>query len=256
MAESGQRLPRAFYALILLLTLLLASCSSGGSSASRATQTPSGDPAVVRWIQQNAHRLTTVDPSAAATDLGMLPRVVGNASVVGLGEETHGTHELIDIKARLTEYLIEHLGFTTFVMENDWGSSRLLNAYIHGGSGDLPTIMSQSLFPSWDTQEYEALFAWMRAYNADPSHPNAIQFLGMDLQDVSQSDFDAVQQYVQQVDPGQAPSVQSLYAPIISSGLPHPYPKYTPLNAATKQQYQTQAQNVYDLLQWTCSQDT
>jgi erythromycin esterase len=204
---------------------------------------------VVRWLQQNAYRLTTVDPSAAATDLGMLPRVIGNASVVGLGEETHGTHELIDIKARLTEYLIGHLGFTTFVMENDWGSSRLLDQYIHGGSGNLSTVMSQSLFGSWQTQEYEALFAWMRAYNSDPSHPNAIQFLGMDCQAVSQSDFDAVQQYVQQVDAALGSTVQSLFAPIISSSLPYPYGKYTSLDAATKQQYQTQAQTVYDLLQ-------
>jgi erythromycin esterase-like protein len=114
---------------------------------------------------------------------------------------------------------------------------------------DLVAIMSQSLFGSWQTQEYEAFFAWLRAYNANPANTTKVHFYGMDIQAVSQSDFDAVQQYIQQVAPQQVSVVQSLYAPIIASSLPYPYRTYVALNAATKQQYQTQAQRVYDLLQ-------
>jgi erythromycin esterase len=168
---------------------------------------------------------------------------------VGLGEETHGTHEFIQGKARLAEYLIAHLGFTTFVMENNWGASRLIDAYINGGPGDSDSVMRAGLFASWWTQEYRALLEWMRAYNADPAHASKIHFLGMDIQGVSQSDFDAVEQYVHQVAPERVAEVQSLYAPIIASSLPSPYPGYVTLDAATKQQFQDQAQQVYDLLQ-------
>jgi erythromycin esterase len=232
--------------LLLASALSLASCSSG--SASTPHQTPSGTDAVVRWIQQHAVPLRSADPGGSDGDLAALPQMVGQASLVGLGEETHGTHEFIEVKARLAEYLIGNLGFTTFVMENNWGSTQLLDAYINGGAGDISTIMAQGLFGSWQTREYQALFEWLRAYNANPAHSTKVHFLGMDCQDVSQSDFDAVSQYIQQVDPQQASTVQALYGPIITNAIQHPA-IYDGLSAATKRQYQTQAQRVYDLVQ-------
>jgi erythromycin esterase len=226
---------------VLLLTLGLTLASCGATTSQTAAPTTSTDP-VVRWIQQHALRLRTVEPGGSDADLAPLSQLVGSANLVGLGEETHGTHEVIDVKARLAEYLISHLGFTTLVMENDWGSSQLLDAYINGGAGTLTDVMQQSLFGSWQTHEYEALFAWLRAWNADPAHTTKVQFLGMDIQAVSQSDFDDVTQYLQQVDPQQVAAVQALYAPIMASSLPSPYPAYYSLDAATQQQYQTQAQ--------------
>ena len=237
---------RLFWYLSLSLALILVSC------AQTVPPTPShahGSAQVVRWIQQHAIPLRTVNPGGSDADLAPFKQIVGHASTVGLGEETHGTHEFIELKARLTEYLISTMGFTTFLMENDWGSSHLLDAYINGGSGDITQVMSQSLFGSWQTQEYLALFEWMRAYNANPVHPTKIHFLGMDCQGVSQSDFDAVEQFVHQVAPQQETSIQNLYNPIISSSLPSAYTTYVSLNASTKQQYQNQAQQVYDFLQ-------
>jgi erythromycin esterase len=233
--------PIARFATCLLLlagALALASCSSG--TALMRQQTPGGTDAVVRWIQQHAVPLRTVDPGGSDGDLAALSQMVGQASL--------GTHEFIEMKARLAEYLIGNLGFTTFAMENNWGSSQLLDAYINGGAGDITSTMAQGLFGSWQTREYQALFEWLRAYNADPAHTTKVHFLGMDCQGVSQSDFDAVSQFVQQVDPQHASMVQALYAPIMANALQHPA-TYDGLDAATKQQYQTQAQRVYDLLQ-------
>lgn len=241
-----RRVARAF--LLAMGVLTLAACSLGLGGAPAHPQTRSADP-VVRWIQQNAIPLQSVDLDASATDLAAMPRIIGRASLVGLGEETHGTHEFIAVKARLAKYLIANLGFTTFVMENNWGTSRLLDAYINGGIGITTSVMYQSLFGSWLTQEYQALFEWMRAYNANPAHTPKIHFLGMDCQGVSQSDFEAVEQYVQQVAPQQVAFVQSLYRPIIAESLPNPYATYVPLDAATKQQFQTQAQRAYEQLQ-------
>jgi erythromycin esterase len=173
---------------------------------------------------------------------------VGTASIVGLGEETHGTHEFIEMKARLVEFLISNMGFTTLVMENDWGSSQLLDSYINGGPGNLKLIMTQALAGSWQTQEYEQLFTWLRAYNTNPAHPSKIHFRGMDLQGFDQNDFDIVENYVQQVDPKQSPLVNNLYKPLLANGIDAwAYSYY--LDGATKQQYQVQALQVYDLLQ-------
>lgn len=231
--------------LLLFVAMVLIACTQ---AAPAQTHTPSSD-LVIRWIKQNAIPLRTTDPGGSDADLLSLKQIVGNASIVGLGEETHGTHEFIDIKARLAEFLISNMGFTTFIMENNWGSSQLVDAYINGGTGDITGIVSQSLFGSWQTQEYRTLLEWMRAYNANPAHTTKIHFLGMDCQGLSQSDFDAVETYVQTIDPRQIAHVKDLYTSIISNGALAPYGTYTQLDASTKQQYQNQSQQVYDLLQ-------
>jgi erythromycin esterase len=228
-----------------LSALALAACSSAQPARQNSL---SSDP-VVRWIQQHAIPLRTVAPGGSDSDLAPLEQLVGQASIVGLGEETHGTHEFFDLKARLAEFLISHMSFTTFIMENNWGTSQRIDAYINGGPGNIGAVMQANLFGSWQTQEYRGLLEWMRAYNADLAHATKIHFLGMDIQAVRQSDFDAVEQYMQKVDPQQATQVQNLYAPIIADSLPNPYPTYEQLEASVKQQYQDQAQQVYDLLQ-------
>ena len=212
----------AYYCLIVLLSisLILVGCSQ----ASSPTNThPVGANLVTTWIGHTALPLKTVEPGGSDADLLPLESLVGNASIIGLGEETHGTHEFFAMKARLAEFLISHLGFRTFIMENNWGPSRLVDAYINGGSETIGDVMQQSLFPMWQTQEYRDLLEWMRAYNTSPTHITKIHFFGMDMQQVSQGDFDAVSTYVHLVDPQHIGLVQQLTSP-------------------------SQAQQVYDLL--------
>src|SRR5258708_3519297 len=229
-----------------LIVLLSVSFALIGCTAAN-TRIASVGP-VTTWIQQNAIPLKTVEPGGSDADLQPLQSLVGNASIVGLGEETHGTHEFFTMKARLVEFLVSRMGFTTFIMENNWGTSRLIDAYINGGQGNVEDVMRMSLFFSWQTQEYRDMLEWMRAYNTDATHTTKIHFVGMDCQGVSQGDFDEVENYVRAVDPQQAAHIQNLYADIIARGIAGRYTIYPQLAAETKQQYQDQAQQVYDLL--------
>lgn len=228
--------------VVLSASLLLTSCIQIGSPAHASTSDP-----VVSWLRRHADRLTTVEPGVPDADLQPLIGMVGNADIVGLGEATHGSHEIIDMKARLTEFLVTHLHFTTFVMENDWGYSQQVDAYINGGTQSLADTMSGGLYDSWQTEEYGDLLTWMRAYNADPAHTVKLHFYGMDIQEVAQDDFDAVEGYVGSVDATQLAQVQQLYAGIIANSLPYAR-RYSQLSAQTQQQYQHQAQQAYDLL--------
>jgi erythromycin esterase len=233
--------------ILLSISLILIGCSQTGPAVN--THSASTGP-VITWIRQNAIPLKTVEPGSSDADLEPLARIVGNASMVGLGEETHGTHEFFAMKSRIAEFLIAHLGFTTFVMENNWGMSRLVDAYINGGQIPLENVMQQGLFGSWQTQEYRNMLEWMRAYNADPTHATKLHFMGMDIQGVSQGDFNAVENYVDMVDRPQAAPIQTLYAGIVANGVPLPsgYVGYYSLPASTKQRYNDQAQQVSDLL--------
>lgn len=238
-------LRRICFLLLSLSAMMLVACRQSALPAHGQTITT--DP-VVHWIHQNALPLRTTNPGGSDADLAPLKRIAANASIVGLGEETHGTHEFITMKARLAEFLISEMGFTTFVMENGWGNSKLVDAYINGGPGDVTDIMSQSLYGSWQTREYQDLLEWMRAYNANPAHTAKIHFLGMDIQDVNQNDFAAVESYLRKVDPGQVASVRELYAPLLAISGPDAYDTLAQVSASDKQLYQNQAQQVYNLL--------
>src|SRR5690348_14073298 len=118
MFAGTSRSHRIIFLLALPLALILVACTQPAPPA--PTHPLSSDP-VVRWIQQHAIPLHTVNPGGSDADLAPLKQIVGHTSVIGLGEETHGTHEFIEIKARLAEFLISNMDFTTFVMENNWG---------------------------------------------------------------------------------------------------------------------------------------
>ncbi len=210
--------PSCLLSVLLCTSFMLISCSL--TSVPTTHPSLSDADSVTTWIRHNAIPLKASDAARPDTDLLPLEQLVGNASMVGLGEETHGTHEFFTMKARLTEFLITHMGFTTFIMENNWGMSQLIDDYINGGQEPIEQVMKGGLFRSWQTEEYRSMLEWMRAYNAAPTHNAKIHFLGMDCQGVSQSDFDVVENYLRTVDPPQVASVHTLYADIVTNSLP------------------------------------
>jgi erythromycin esterase len=230
--------------VFLGLGLLLASCNTASSGPQ-----PVGP--IETWIHQHAVPLTRVEPGAPENDLRPFQSIAGQAAIVGLGEATHGTHEFFAVKARLLEYLVGHLGFTTFAMENGWDESRPLDSYLLTGQGDAQALLRQNSYGAWQTREVLDLLTWLRAYNAAPSHPAQVHFVGIDSWNITQAAFDDVVRYVQSVDPPQAPQVQALYTgirPPTTTPTFVDYDGFSRLPQATKQQDEDNAQQVYDWL--------
>jgi erythromycin esterase len=220
---------------ILCLSLMLAGCSQPQLNQSPATIDPT------TWLKQNAIPLKTTDPGGSYADLHALPNVVGNASVVGLGEETHGTHEFVDMKVRIIEYLVTHQHFTALVMENPWARSKMVDDYINGGDETPLDLMNKDdLRATWDTEEFINLLQWMRTYNADPSHTTKLHFYGMDCVAETKADFNAVTDYISGLDPANGKTVQAIYTRIATTANQ---------DFQSLPQYQTQAQQVVILLQ-------
>ncbi|GLV60529.1 succinoglycan biosynthesis protein [Dictyobacter sp. S3.2.2.5] len=215
------------YSLLLMILLCFTGVIAGCAQASAPDNQTQGP--VQTWMRQNAIPLQSVDPASSQDDLAPLQKAIGNATIVGLGEQTHGTHELYQLKARLAEFLISNMNFRIFVMENGWGKSQLIDAYINGGPGQLSDIMKNGLDGAWQTQEYQGMLTWMRAYNADPAHTTKIHFRGMDCQGASRNDLTAVINFLQKVDPANAAHVRDLYQSV-------------------KQKLTDQPQQVYNLL--------
>jgi erythromycin esterase len=173
-----------------------------------------------------------------------LQQIVGSASIVGLGEATHGSHEFFTMKQRLLEFLVEKMGFTMFAMEGSWSAGEQINAYVLTGQGDAANVLGQFHFWTWNTQEVLALVKWVRAYDADKSHIQKVRFAGFDShQFIETITFDHVTQYLQTVDAQSAARVTSLY-----QGLPQYLASNAQVSPSTQQQHAAHAQQVYDLL--------
>jgi erythromycin esterase len=145
------------------------------------TQLRAQAPADIARLNQQLSPLTSVRAGSGFADLAPLGPVVASARVVGLGECTHGTHEVFQLKHRLLEYLVTQQGFTTLALEVDYGWGEILNDYIQTGAGDSLLVRQAAGFTLWDTTEFWDMVQWMRAYNQQ--HATKIRYRGIDMQD-------------------------------------------------------------------------
>jgi erythromycin esterase len=198
---------------------------------------------VVSWIKERAIPITTLDPQAPLDDLVPLEQIVGNVTIVGLGEASHGGREFFLMKHRLLRFLVEKMGFTLFAMEMSWMRAKAINEYILTGAGDSREALKNHGFWVWNTQEVLDLIEWMRAYNADPQHTQKVHFAGFDCQSLSATGLDTIVHYFQKVDPQHATQVANLYKDLYEidfRDLPDP---------PIRQQYIEAADQVYAILQ-------
>ncbi len=149
-------------------------------AAQKAPAKPEGeDP--VRALDRAAHPLRSTEPGPDTADLRPLGAMIGDATVVGLGEATHGSHEFFTLKERVFRFLVEEKGFTTFALEIGWPSGVLIDEYIRSGRGNALQIVQQALGGSpFGREEFLHLVEWMREYNRRrPGRP--VRFMGDDI---------------------------------------------------------------------------
>src|ERR1700760_4219569 len=94
------------------------------------------DRSVVDWLRTNAIPLATVEAGHGFADLEPLKTLIGNARIVALGEATHGSREIFQVKHRMLEFLASEMGFTIFSMEANMPEAYRLNDYVLNGVGD------------------------------------------------------------------------------------------------------------------------
>ena len=133
------------------------------------------------WIDAHAIPVATADPSAPLDDLRPLLAHLQGARVVGLGECTHGTREAFQLKHRLTQLLMDELGFTAFAIEASLPATLPLGAWIAGGEGDRDRLVAGMGFWTWSTEEVAAMAQWMRG--AHPGTAASPTWWGIDMQD-------------------------------------------------------------------------
>lgn len=153
----------------------------------------------------------------AADDYDALMQRVGNARVVMLGEDTHGSLEFYRERARITMRLIEEKGFNGVVIESDWAPSERVNRYVRGEAGDESAeiaLSGHTRFPDWMWRNvpFHDLVEWLRAYNQTVGGgARPVGVYGMDAQGMASS-ANGLLATLARVDPSDAARVREHYA--------------------------------------------
>src|ERR1700694_4562567 len=86
----------------------------------------------------NAIRSAAVPLSGSDSDYDALVYRARTARLILLGEASHGTHEFYDERAKISQRLIEELGFDAIVVEADWPDAYVVDRYVRDGAGSSP----------------------------------------------------------------------------------------------------------------------
>jgi erythromycin esterase len=141
---------------------------------------PPGPPPaeVVEWVRAQEIPLKTVEPGQGFGDLVPLRAIVGDARAVGLGEATHGTREIFQMKHRVLEYLFGEMGFTVLAIETGLPESFAIDDYVQGGPGDAAQLLAGES-AVWQTEELRDVVRWMREWNR--THTRKVHYQGLDM---------------------------------------------------------------------------
>jgi erythromycin esterase-like protein len=147
--------------------------------ACNRTFSPGEWDALRAWVSRES-RVLSGEEASPGTAEDVVVHVFGAASVVGLGEGTHGTHEFFVAKDRIARALIEHLGFRVALYETTEVAAQELDQYVQGGKpGPAAKVLASHEGIVWQTEEMAAFFDWMRVHNASVPPPRRVHVKGL-----------------------------------------------------------------------------
>ncbi len=168
----NSKLKNLLYKLFFLFTLLFSS----------PLIVTSQNENVIKWIDENSIKVKTVKAESGFNDLMPLKNILKDKRIVALGEATHGTKEIFQMKHRMLEFLVKEMGFLYFAIEANLTEAYAVNDYVMYGKGDPQKALDGLYFWTWNTKEVMAMIQWMRNYNKDKEDKDKVRFYGFDMQ--------------------------------------------------------------------------
>lgn len=174
-------------------------------------------------LKENTILITDVVREAAhplvgeIDDYDPLMNLIGDASLVLIGEASHGTHEFYRERAQITKRLIKEKNFAAVAVEADWPDAYRVNRYVRGFGKDADAVEALSgfkRFPAWMWRNADVLdfVGWLRTYNDDlAQNATRVGFYGLDLYSLHTS-IAAVLDYLDRIDPEAAQRARARYA--------------------------------------------
>jgi erythromycin esterase len=140
-------------------------------------------PALDDWIAREVipFSVDVLETLNAAVDR-LIASFEGPVELLGFGEALHGSEELLILRNRLFQRLVETHGYSAIAVESSFPRGRVVNEYVLGrSSASYETIQETGFSHGFGRlAANRELVEWMRQYNADLAHQVKIQFYGFD----------------------------------------------------------------------------
>lgn len=131
------------------------------------------------WIAREAISFSVDSPASFNAGVDKVVGSLGDSvELLGLGEALHGGEEILMLRNRLFQRLVEKHGYRAIAIESTFPQARHVNEYIISGQGT-------PAFDDWISNGFGQLEAnrelieWMRQYNS--THSDKLHFYGFDM---------------------------------------------------------------------------
>lgn len=135
------------------------------------------------WILHEAVPFAVDSPKTfnAAVDR-VIDSLGDSVELLGFGEALHGGEDILILRNRLFQRLVEVHGYSAIAIESSFPRANLVNEYIAGrGPASYEAVQDSGFSHAFGRLDANReLVEWMRQYNADPSHPVKLRFYGFD----------------------------------------------------------------------------
>lgn len=135
------------------------------------------------WIEREAIAFSIDSPEAFNAAVNrVVASLGGKVELLGLGEALHGGEEILILRNRLFQRLVEAHGYSAIAIESSFPRARLVNEYVQGrGPASYDALEEDGFSHGFGKLDANReLVEWMRAYNADPAHRVKLHFYGFD----------------------------------------------------------------------------
>ena len=163
-----------------VVPLLMTAVPAGAQASGLETEVEEAQQAGIP-VGPGLWRFYGVDPTLTGTeDLAPLRRMIGKATVVGLGEAWHMSGGFYKLKHRIFRDLVETQGFRVFAIETHWFAAEKANRYVQTCEGDPDEALNLHM-GVWGSVEVRELIEWMCEWNQ--AHPDdRVHYYGFDIQ--------------------------------------------------------------------------
>ncbi|MGK9127183.1 erythromycin esterase family protein [Olivibacter sp. SA151] len=143
----------------------------------------------------NQYELKAYSADQIVTDklISAVINEVGEKTIIGLGEGTHGTAEFNQVRAAVSRRLIEEKGFQYICFENNYGETFFFNNRMQH-QAYTGALLKQHFIGIYQTKEIDDFFQWLTGYNRE--HPDkGVKVSGLDFFELTAA-VDIVEQHI------------------------------------------------------------
>jgi protein-L-isoaspartate(D-aspartate) O-methyltransferase len=174
-------------------------------------------PAVIRRIELPALVAEATEPVPSIDDVDLRPLLdrIGDATLVLIGEASHGTSEFYRMRARITRQLIERGRIRFVALEADWPDAARIDRHVRSVNRPRRAEEREAFrrFPTWmwRNQEVLAFIDWLHDWNQARQPSDRVAVHGLDMYSLTESAAQVIA-YLQDVDPELAAIARRRYA--------------------------------------------